>query len=280
MGFLDQITQFYVDHIEGAVLEKAYLKAPCPFCSQAGLSKPGVLVVYLNPESYLAGYFRCLNRCRPGGFPFHFARIRGIDAKLVPGYDPDRDPFVRDMIFPVKNLKTDITKFSTLMSENELAYFQQFGVSEAVLREMHIGYNGRYMVYPYYLEDNNSYAARCVLPGKPNDNFWHGDEKFFAKEFQIFDLPEIDRCEDGSLFITTGEDNLLTLKELGYPGIAVPSAADLEIIEPERLAYIKHVFIITENTPEAYLSARELASRLGFKVKITATTGPPTSPHH
>ena len=268
MEYIDQIKQFYFEHIEGAVIEKAYLKAPCPFCGKLGRAKPGVLVVYLNPESYFAGYFRCLSRCRPGGFPLYFARLQGIDPKSVPGYDPDREPFVRDMIFPVKNLKADIAKFTTLMSGNEHAYFQDFGVSKAVLKEMHIGYNGRYMVYPYYLEDNNSYAARCVLPNKTNDNFWHGNEKFFAKEFQIFDLPEIDRCEDGALFITTGEDNLLTLKELGFPGIAVPSAADLEIIEPERLAYVKNVFIITENTPEAYLSARELASRLGFKVKI------------
>ena len=268
MGYIDQIKAFYLKHLNGAVVERSYLKAACPFCGPIGRSKTGTLVVFLNPESHFAGYFRCLSRCRPGGFPMYFARLMGIDAKTVPGYDPDREPFVRDMIFPVKNLKADILKFTDLMSENELAHFQEFGVSPAVLGELKIGYNGRYMVYPYFLEDGQSYAARCVLPGKANDYFWHGNEKFFGKEFQIFELPEIDRCEDGALFITAGEDNLLTLKELGYPVIAVPSAADLEIIEAERLTYIKQVFIITENTPEANLAARDLASRLGFKVKI------------
>jgi len=58
------------------------------------------------------------------------------------------------------------------------------------------------------------------------------------------------------------------LKELGYPGIAVPTAADLEFVSAERLAYINHVFIVVNNTPEAYLAARETATRLGFKARI------------
>ena len=121
---------------------------------------------------------------------------------------------------------------------------------------MKIGYNGRYLVYPYYLEDGNSYAARCILPGRAEDNFWYGDENFFSGEFQIFDMPEIDRCENGALFMVEGENNLLTLKELGYPGIAVPTAADLEFVSVERLTYINHVLIVVNNTPEAYLALR------------------------
>jgi replicative DNA helicase len=100
------------------------------------------------------------------------------------------------------------------------------------------------------------------------DNFWYGDEKFFSGDFQIFDMPEIDRCEGGALFVVEGENNLLTLKELGYPGIAVPTATDLEFVSAERLAYISHVFIMVSNTPEAYLLARETATRLGFKARI------------
>jgi hypothetical protein len=192
----------------------------------------------------------------------------GIDAQKVPDHEPDREPYVRDVLYPIKNLKPDITKFTSMISKNEHAYFQEFGVSEAVVDEMKIGYNGRYLVYPYYTEDGKSYAARCILPGHPEDNFWYGDEKFFAGEFQIFDMPEIDRCENGALFIVAGENNLLTLKELGYPGIAVPTAADLEFVSVERLAYINHVFIVVNNTPEAYLAARETATRLGFKARI------------
>ncbi len=268
MDYTEKIKKFYLKHVPGAKIEKQYLKAPCPFCQAKGVAKPGILVVYLNPESFFSGYFRCLNKCRPGGFALYFCQLMGIDPNEVPGYDSDREPYVRDIIFPIKNLKPDIIKFVSLMSPSEYEYFSDFGVSKAVLDELKIGYNGRYLVYPYYLEDGHSYAARCILPTREEDNFWHGNEKYFSKDFQIFEASEIDRCEDGALFVTAGENNLLIIREMGYPGVAVPSASDLEIISPERLEFIDHVFIAVGNTPEEQLSARTLASRLGFKARI------------
>ncbi len=268
MDFADPIKQFYLKHVPGASIEKNHLKAPCPFCAAAGNEKPGTLVALINPESYFVGFFRCLSRCKPGGFPLYFGRLMGIDPKEIPGYDPDRDPYVQDIIYPLKSLKPDITKFTSLMTDTQYRHFKEFGVSKATVNEMKIGYNGRYMVYPYYMEDGNAYAARCVLPGRENDNFWHGNEMFFAGQFQIYDMPEIDRCEGGAMFITEGENNLLTLKELGYPGIAVPALADLETIDPGRLAFINHLFIVVANAPEAHLSARALATKLGFKARI------------
>ena len=268
MDATEQIKQFYFENLSGARQEKNFIKAPCPFCKNSTDKTDGVLAVYLNPDSFFTGYFRCLNRCMPGGFTLHFSRLMGIDAQKVPGHEPDREPYVRDVLYPIKNLNPDITKFISLMSKNEYAYFQEFGVSKAVVDEMKIGYNGRYLVYPYFLEDGNSYSARCILPGHPEDNFWYGDENFFSEEFQIFNMTEIDRCENGGLFIVEGENNLLTLKELGYPGIAVPTATDLESVDVERLAYINHVFIIVKNTPEAYLAARKTATRFGFKARI------------
>ena len=268
MDFLETIKQFYLAHLPAAQLEKNYIKAPCPFCKATDGKKAGTLVVYLVPENPFVGYFRCLSHCRPGGFPLYFSQLMGIEAEKVPGHDPDREPFVRDIVFPIKHLKADILKFTGLMSKSEYAYFQDFGVSRAVIDEMKIGYNGRYLIYPYFLENNKSYAARCILPGRKIDNFWYGDEQFSKEDFRIFNTPEIDRCEGGALFLVEGEDNLLALKELGYPGISVPSAGDLEHVSVDRLAYINHVLIVTANTPEAYLSARETATRLGFKVRI------------
>ncbi len=268
MDTAGQIRTFYGDHIPGAVLDNSFLKAPCPFCKPDENGGKGTLVVYLNPDSYFAGYFRCLNRCRPGGFPLHFARLTGIDPQEVPGYDPDRDPFVRDIAYPIKNLKADIVKFTSLMTAGEYAHFEDFGVSPAVVNEMKIGFNGRYLVYPYLLEDGNCYAARCILPGRPEDNFWYGDKNFFTGDFQIFDTPEIERCRGGALFIVEGEDNLLALRELGYPGIAVPTAGDLEHVGAVHLADVKQVFIAVANAPEAQLAARDAATRIGFKVRI------------
>ena len=96
------------------------------------------------------------------------------------------------------------------------------------LAEMKIGYNGRYLVYPYFEEDGNCYAARCVHPDRPEDIFWFGDEDFIADRIMVFNRNDIDRCENGTLIVVENENNLLTLKQLGLPGIAVPSAATLE----------------------------------------------------
>jgi hypothetical protein len=268
MDFADEIKKFYLKHVPGASIEKNYLKAPCPFCPSGEKEKPGTMVVLINPESFFVGFFRCLNRCKAGGFPLYFGRLMGIDPKEVPGFDPDREPYVQDIVYPIINLKNDITKFTSLITDTQYTYFKEFGVSKAVVDEMKIGYNGRYLVYPYFMEDGNAYAARCILPGRENDNFWHGNEKFFSSVFQIYDMPEIDRCEGGAMFITEGENNLLTLKELGYPAIAVPAASDLENINTESLAFINHLFIVVNNAPEAHLSARALATQLGFKARI------------
>ncbi|MGD2271278.1 MAG: DnaB-like helicase C-terminal domain-containing protein [Desulfobacterales bacterium] len=268
MEYSEDIKKFYLKHLPGATIEKNFLKAPCPFCASAENKKAATLVALINPESFFLGFFRCLNRCTPGGFPMYFGRLMGIDPKETPGYDPDREPFVQDIIYPLKHLKPDITKFTALMTNTQYAYFREFGVTKAAVDEMKIGYNGRYLVYPYYMEDGKAYAARCILPGRENDYFWHGNDKFFSAEFQIYNMPEIDRCEGGALFITEGENNLLTLKELGYPGIAVPAVADLENIDPDRLDFVNHLFIVVSSAPEAYLSARALATKLGFKARL------------
>lgn len=268
MDRAEEIKKFYLENVPGAKVEGSLLKAPCPFCSSGGKEKTGVMVAYLDPESFFMGYFRCLNRCRSGGFPIYFGRAMGIDPQEIPGFDPDRDLYVRDLVYPSKNLNGEIKKFRSLIGEAEYAHFKGYGVSEGVIQELRIGYNGRYLVYPYFLEDGNCYAARCVLPEREDNSFWLGDEAFFSQEFRTFNEQEIERCENGAIFITDGENNLLTLKELGFPGIAVPSFAELEVLSPERLAYVDHVFLAMTHSPEAQLSARTLATRLGYKVRI------------
>lgn len=263
-----RIKTFFLEHLPGAKIQGNLLKAPCPFCSTDRTEEEGTLLVNLDPGSFFMGYFLCLSRCRLGGFPLYFGRIMGIDPKIAPGYDPDREPYVRDTVLPSKNLNSETKRFTSLVGEAQSAHFKPFGISDPVLKEMKIGYNGRYLVFPYILEDGNCYAARCVLPEREEDSFWHGDERFFTGEFRIYNVQEIDRCEDGALIITEGETNLLTLKELGYPGISIPGSGDLEIVTPERLAYISHVFLIMNHTPEAQLLARSLATRLGFKARI------------
>lgn len=265
---IEKIKTFYLNHLPNARQKGHHLTAPCPLCKKQSDVQSGKLVVNLNPESYFRGYFKCSRRCTAGGFHHHFARLTGIPAAKVPGYDPDLEAFVPNVQYPPRHLGSEINQFTSLMGEDQYQYFAGYGISKAALNELKIGFNGRYLVYPYFQESGFAYAARCVMPGREEDRFWHGNEEFSKNAFRIYNVREISRCDDGALFITDGELNLLILRQLGYPAIAVPTAADLEEIEPQRLAQIEHIFLLVGNTPEARLTARRLATKLGFKARI------------
>jgi KaiC/GvpD/RAD55 family RecA-like ATPase len=268
MNAAEQIRQFYLQHLPGAQPEGTRLTAACPFCASSGKGGAGKLVVDLDPDSFFYGYFRCLNRCCHGGFPLHFGRLLRIDPRLVPGYDPDRSPYARGVTLPFKNMNAEVRDYQALMTKTQYDMLAAIGIGKEAADEMRIGFNGRYLIFPYFLDDGNCYAAHCVLPGSDADSFWTGDERFQGTAFQLFNEEDIQHCENGALFITDGEKNLLALRELGYPGIAVPSLSVLETLDAQRFAYHNHVLILLNNSPEAELAARALAMRLGFKVRI------------
>ncbi|NIA05654.1 MAG: AAA family ATPase [Proteobacteria bacterium] len=264
----DAVTRFYLDQLPGAKLKNNILQTSCPFCPPGPEQTPGSLVVFLNPESYFHGYFRCLSRCAPGGFPLHFARCKGVGMNLVPGYDPDREPGTAGIDYPVKNINTDIQNFRDRMTDELLARFHRQGIAREVLEEMQVGYNGRYLVYPYIEEDGNCYTAHCIHPDRPEDTFWYGNEQFPAERTMIFNGNDIDCCENGALVIVEGEDNLLALKQLGLPGIAVPAATDLEKLDPGRFAWLHTLFLWVNHSADAERAARTLATGLGYKARL------------
>ncbi|MDR3630818.1 MAG: DnaB-like helicase C-terminal domain-containing protein [Desulfocapsaceae bacterium] len=266
--YVDAIAQFYQTHLPGGRLEKNILTADCPFCSQKGGTPAGKIVVFLNGNGFFYGYFRCLNRCLPGGFPLWFARNAGISPTQVPGFDPDREPFLLQTDYPARNMNAEIKTYQDRMMPEILARFQQADVSFAVLQEMGIGFNGRYIVYPYIQADGNCYSARCIFPDKAGDFFWHGDESLFVDRLQLFNVQDIERCENGTLFLCEGEDNLLTLKQLGFPGIAVPDCQVLEALDPNRFAFIDTLFVAMVNNAESEAAARAVAARIGYKVRL------------
>jgi len=264
----EAVASFYRRFLHNVQEEKTHLTADCPFCRKQGREFAGRLVVFLNTTGFFYGYFRCLNHCVPGGFPLWFARLMAISPDNAPGYDPDRE-FVRPQSeYPVANINNEVKLYQDRLSDEILARFQQAGVGPAVLAELKIGYNGRYLVYPYVQEDGNCYAARCVFPDRREDFFWHGDEQFFGDQHHLFNVEEVQRCENGALFLCQGEDNLLALKQLGFPGVAVPDCHSLETLDPERFAFVHTVFIVTDNNPEAEAAARAIAAKIGFKARL------------
>lgn len=264
----DVINHFYQRHLPGARISQQSLLAPCPFCAEQQCEPPGQIQVIVQADSFFHGYFRCNRSCVPGGFALHFARLRRLSLSQVPGFDPDREYFGRDIEYPVKNLNHELIGFQDKLTGEPLDSFLAAGISAEVLDRMQIGFNGRYLVFPYVQPDGNCYAARCLHPNRPEDGFWYGDERFFGERFRLFNSVEIDRCENGALFIVEEERNLLPLKQLGYPVIAVPSAADLDAIEAERLSWIRTIFLWVNHNPESEARARAFATRIGFKVRI------------
>ncbi|MDA8138571.1 MAG: AAA family ATPase [Desulfobacteraceae bacterium] len=262
------IKAFYEANLPPATWKGHHLVAPCPICSRLNKEKPGQLAVFLNPESYFRGYFKCTQGCVPGGYHIYFGQMQGIEGRLVPGHDPEADAYALNRSYPTRHLGPEIDKFCALMGPEQLDYFARFGISQATLQQLRIGFNGRYLIFPYIQENGMAYAARCIMPDKPEDYFFHGNEAFFSGEAALFNTQEISRCEGGALFITEGELNLLILKELGYPAVAVPSTDALIHLAPERLARVEHLFLLVANTPEARLAARDFAVRVGFKARI------------
>ena len=263
----EAVTQLYLQNLSGTRVEKNHLTADCPFCHEKGFDPKGRFVVFLKQGGFFHGYFRCLNRCVPGGFPLWFSRLAGIDPAQVPGFDPDREPFLKKSDYPAANQNKEIQSYTESLTSDLLARFQEAGVGKEVLTEQCIGFNGRYLVYPYFQDDGNCYAARCVFPGRKEDFFWHGNEQFFAERYRIFNVQDINRCENGSLFLCEGEDTLLTLKQLGYPAVAVPDSQTMESLDPEQFAFIRTLFLVTGNSGESDISMRNLASRIGYKVR-------------
>ncbi len=192
----------------------------------------------------------------------------GISPVDVPGYDPDREILFRKIEYPIANINNEINSYQDRLGVEILARFQKAGIGPAVLAELKIGYNDRYLVYPYVQEYGNCYAARCVFSERQEDFFWHGDEQFFADQHHIYNIQDIQRCENGALFVCQGEENLLALKQLGFPGVAVPDCRSLELLDPERFAFVQMVFIVMENNAESEAAARTVAAGMGYKARL------------
>lgn len=266
--YAQAVHEFYNKNLSNTVLDKTTLVGDCPFCGEKGLDPASKLVVIINPEGFFHGFFRCLNRCVPGGFPLWFTSLAKLDPEHTPGFDPDREYALRQTDYPVHSLNQEIKSFQDNLTDTIIDHFDQSTIKKPVLSHMSIGYNGRYIVYPYFQEDGNCYTARCVNPDRDEDFFWHGDTAMTTEQFQIFNVQEIQRCENGALVLCEGEENLLTLKQMGLPGIAVPDSQIFESLETSRFEFIRTLFIVVANNGESELRARALASRIGYKVRL------------
>jgi len=266
------VEQFYKEYFPEGVIEDNTLTAKCPFCRNQADGQRGRISVVLNTSSFFCGYFRCSRLCVKGGYHHWFAHLAGIDPANVPGQVND-DMVWQNMTYPDHRINGEIDGFQQKLACEDLGFFKNANVGKSILRQLKVGYNGRYLVYPYFQVDSNAYSARCVHPDNSDDSFWYGDAVFGAGPFGLFNIEEIPRCAGGALFLCEGEENLLVIKQLGLPGVAFCKRDLLEALDPELFASVTTLFIVVRNTPESFGSARMAASRIGHKVRILQWSG-------
>lgn len=262
-----QIEHFYRACLPDCKVQDNVLTASCPFCRDSESGHVSQIVVFLNPASFFYGFFKCRDHCVPGGFPQWFARLSGMDPASAPGPVADESIW-NNLSFPNYKINGEVDDFGNKLNQADLTLFKEAGISRTTLHHLKIGYNGRYLVYPYYQVDGNVYSARCVHPDNFQDCFWHGDASFGSGDTGLFNVEEILRCSGGTLFLCEGEENLLPVKQLGFPGVAFSDKSVLDRLQPELFNGIKTLFFVLRNSPESYGAARFAASRIGYKVRI------------
>ena len=266
------ISAFYQKRLPDGDLKDSVLTAECPLCRKKGLPRHGKMQVFLNPTSFFFGYFRCTSGCMESGYAHWFATLTGSTGEELPPL-PDEEIYWQQARFPERNINLDIDNYAGKLDAESLACFTAAGIRKSTLKQMGVGFNGRYIVYPYTQIDGNTYSARCVHPEKPDDYFWYGDTEFGEGETGLFNIGEIQKCGGGALFLCEGEENLLAIKQLGFPGVGFWEKRILEHLDPELFAPIRTVCIVPRNNHDSYAAARASATRIGFKVRILQWQG-------
>jgi len=266
-----EILAFYRKHLpeaqvaaerDGAPIR---LNAPCPFCQ--GESK-GMLFVDCDPDSLFLGLHVCSTLCSHPGYMAEFARRRGLSVTEVPGFDPDREETWRPPTLPHGHKDNDMHRYLRMLSPPMREPFHHGGLGDRVVELFQVGYNGRMYTFPYKQHDGHCYALRATTFTRFEEPLWLGSESFSVVPHNVFNGPEITRCDGGAIFVTVGERNALTLAQAGYPVVAVPTNQDDEAITPERFEFVKRVIVVTENNVEGQDTARRIALRLGYKVRM------------
>jgi replicative DNA helicase len=267
-----EIVQYYQTHLPGAQTlpegeqEVTWMRSECPLCK--GETK-GIFNIDLDPESLFFGLFNCSALCSPPGFMLEFARRMGISLSEVPGFDPEREETYRPPPLPHTHKDNEMHRFVRMLSDPMREPFRKAGLGDRVLDLLGVGYNGRMFTFPYMQHDDHCYALRCVaFASRFEEPLWQGHEAYFLAPHNLFNGPEVARCDGGTLFVTVGERNALTLAQFGYPVVAIPTNLDDEAVTPERFQFVKRVLVATDNSAESIDAARRIALRLGYKVRM------------
>lgn len=290
----EELLAFYRTHLPGATVAAERdgvcirLSAPCPFCAakvdggsggasagipgneegDPGPARRGTLLVDLDPDSLFLGLHACSSLCSHPGYALELARRLEVDLRQVPGFDPDREELWRPPALPHGHKDNEMFRFVRMLSPSMREPFRHGGIGDRVLDLFRVGYNGRMYTFPYLQQDGHCYALRATTLTRFDEPLWLGSELFFGPPHNLFNGPEVAHADGGTLYVTVGERNALAIAQAGYPVVAVPTNQDDESVTADRLAFVRRVVVVTENSAEGQDVARRIALRLGYKVRI------------
>ncbi len=261
------VEKIYTRYLPDAINRDGMMVANCPFCKAKYGKENGRLQIVLNPKSFFYGFFKCQSTCQEYGFISWFCALLGVeDASDSAG----EAGFYSELLdgLPGKTINDDVEDNVMKLQEESLPFFVDAGIRAETLKRLHVGYNGRYLVFPYQQLDGNFYSARCVHPDNTDDFFWLGDTDFEGGKSGFFNLVDFKRCKNGTFFICEGEENLVVLNQLGFPGVGYVNTTILDRVHPEWFSSFSTVFILPKKNENAYQAARYCATKIGFKVRI------------
>ncbi len=263
------VEKIYRKYLPDAVSRGGMMVANCPFCKAKYGEEKGRIQIILNPKSYFNGFFRCQSTCQEYGFVSWFCALLGVEDNDDRETAAEAESYLELLDnLPGKTINGDVEDNVLKLQEESLAFFLDAKIHDETLRRLHVGYNGRYLVYPYQQWDNSFYSARCVHPDNPADFFWFGDAEFEGGKSGFFNLVDLKRCKKGTLFICEGEENLVVLNQLGFPGVGYSETSVLEQANPKWFSSFSTVFILPKKNENSYQAARYCATQIGFKVRI------------
>ena len=106
---------------------------------------------------------------------------------------------------------------STKLSEKVIEWFESRGISEGILNQEHIGYDGKSIKFPYF------YNSVCVnIKSRTHDKrFWQEKDGLKC----LYRLDKIRISTKKTLVITEGEMDCLSLIEAGLEATSIPDGA-------------------------------------------------------
>src|SRR5215203_527752 len=181
-----------------------------------------------------------------------------------------------------------------LNGSGKLGYFERRGLSRQTIRGAHVGFRMGAFTYPCIGRNGGFLAIHCKSEGRDGNGkrrqWWmgyaddlppkgHGKDPSKPAKVIPFGLEQLKDVEAGSLVILCcGEEDALSLRQLGYTALSQPGAGLLEPVYAREMAGLG-VVVLYDAGEEAQASEDAIKLRLAGAAEVRVVEWPPDAPH-